>query len=165
LYFRGAERDECCEDTPLDGVFEFELGSEFRSISIIGGLGDLDGLECRLIAEGEREEGNEDNEVLRFAGALPLELQVAVVSVVPVVPLVVGRCMAALVAFVLRYIGTVEAMVIAVPSSGLRPCRERCSICDVIHFLPSLTFTGFKHQVKRDPCVRDCCCSLGGSMD
>jgi hypothetical protein len=73
-------------------------------------LGDLDGLECRLIAEGEREEGNEDSEVLRFAGALPLELQVAVVSVVPVVPLVVGRCMAALVAFVLRYIGTVEAM-------------------------------------------------------
>jgi hypothetical protein len=112
LYFRGAERDECCEDTPLDGVFEVELGSEFRSVSIMGGLGDLDGLECRLIAEGEREEGNEDSEVLRFAGALPLELQVDMVSVVPAVPLVVGRCIAALVAFVLRYIGTVEAMVV-----------------------------------------------------
>ena len=71
-----------------------------RSVSIIGGLGDLDGLECRDMADGEREEGNEEREVLRFAGTpmLPLEL---VVSVVPVVPLVVGRCMAALVAVAL----------------------------------------------------------------
>jgi len=159
LYFRGAERDECCEDTPLDGVFEFELGSEFRSVSIIGGLGDLDGLECRLIAEGEREEGNEDSEVLRFAGALPLELQVAVVSVVPVVPLVVGRCMAALVAFVLRYIGTVEAMVIRCPVLWTKALSGKVQDLrrDPLPFLP---FTGFKHQVKRDPCVRDCC-SLG----
>ncbi len=67
-------------------------------MSIIGGFGDLDGLECRDIADGEREEGNEEREVLRFAGALPLELQVAVVSVVPVVPLVVGRCIVALIA-------------------------------------------------------------------
>jgi hypothetical protein len=64
-------------------------------VSIMGGLGDLDGLECRDMADGEREEGNEERDVLRFAGtlALPLEL---VVSVVPVVPFVVGRCMAAL---------------------------------------------------------------------
>lgn len=72
---------------PLEGVFE--LGSEVRSVSIMGGLGDLDGLlECRDIADGDLEEGNEDRD-WRFAGALPFELQV---SVVPVVPLVVGRC-------------------------------------------------------------------------
>jgi hypothetical protein len=58
----------------------------------MGGLGDFDGLECRDIAEGDREEGNEEREVRRL-GALPLELPV--VSVVPVVPLVVGRCIIA----------------------------------------------------------------------
>lgn len=74
----------------LDGVFEFELGSEVRSVSIIGGFGDLDGLlECRDIAEGDLELGNEDRDVRGFGGALPLELQV---SDVPMVPLVVGRC-------------------------------------------------------------------------
>ena len=92
LYFRGAERDECCDDTPLDGVLEFELGLEVRSVSIMGGLGDLDGLECRDIADGDREEGKEEREVRRL-GALPLEL--VVVSVVPVVPRVVGRCIVA----------------------------------------------------------------------
>lgn len=91
LYFRGAERDECCDDTPLDGVLEFELGLEVRSVSIMGGLGDLEGLECRDIADGDREEGKEEREVRRL-GALPLEL---VVSVVPVVPRVVGRCIVA----------------------------------------------------------------------
>lgn len=45
LYLRGADNDECCDDTPLEGVFEFELGSDVRSVSIMGGLGDLDGLE------------------------------------------------------------------------------------------------------------------------
>jgi hypothetical protein len=96
LYFRGADRDECWEDIPLDGVFEFELGLEVRSVSIMGGLGDLDGLlECRDIAEGDLEEGKDDSDVRRFAGALPLELQV---SVVPVVPLVVGRCWRACIA-------------------------------------------------------------------
>ena len=60
-------------------------------MSIMGGLGDLDGLECRDIADGDREEGNEERDVRRLGvGALPLELPV--VSVVPVVPLVVGRC-------------------------------------------------------------------------
>jgi len=100
LYFRGTEREECCEDTPLDGVLEFELGLDVRSVSIIGGFGDLDGLEFRDMAEGDREDGNEEREVLRFGAALPLELQVAAVSVVPVVPLVAGRCcIAALVPF------------------------------------------------------------------
>jgi len=48
---------------PLEGVFEFELGSEMRSVSIMGGLGDLDGLlECLDIAEGDLEEGNEDRD-------------------------------------------------------------------------------------------------------
>ena len=58
----------------------------------MGGLGDLDGLECRDIADGDREEGKEEREVRRL-GALPLEL--VVVSVVPVVPRVVGRCIVA----------------------------------------------------------------------
>lgn len=64
-------------------------------MSIMGGLGDLDGLECRDIADGDREEGKEEREVRRL-GALPLELAVVVVvSAVPVVPLVVGRCIMA----------------------------------------------------------------------
>ncbi len=58
----------------------------------MGGLGDLDGLECRDIADGDREEGKEERDVRRL-GALPLEL--VVVSVVPVVPRVVGRCIVA----------------------------------------------------------------------
>jgi hypothetical protein len=37
---------------PLDGVFELELGSDVRSVSIIGGFGLLEGLEFRDIAEG-----------------------------------------------------------------------------------------------------------------
>lgn len=82
--------DECCEETPLEGVFEVELGSEVRSVSIMGGLGDLDGL--RDIALGDREEGNEDRDVLRApAPALPLESPRA--SVVLLVGM--GRCMAA----------------------------------------------------------------------
>ena len=62
-------------------------------MSIMGGFGDLDGLECRDIADGDREEGKDERDVRRLGvGALPLELPVVVVSVVPVVPLVVGRC-------------------------------------------------------------------------
>lgn len=94
---------------PLDGVFEFELGLDVRSVSIIGGLGDLDGLlECLDMAEGDLEEGKEEREVRRFGGPLPLELQVS--AVLPVVPRVVGRCwmacIACFVAFVLWYMGT-----------------------------------------------------------
>jgi hypothetical protein len=70
-------------------------------MSIMGGFGDLEGLECRDIAEGDREDGKEESEVRRLAAALPLELEVAAVSVVPIVPRVVGRCIAAFVAFVL----------------------------------------------------------------
>lgn len=96
LYLRGAERDECGEDTPLDRVFEApelgsEVGSEVRSISILViGFGDLEGRLCD-ISDVEREEGKDDREVLRFT-ALPLEI---VEAVVPVVSLVVGRCTAA----------------------------------------------------------------------
>lgn len=43
LIRRGADRDECCDDTPLEGVLDFELGSETRSGSRAGGNGDLDG--------------------------------------------------------------------------------------------------------------------------
>jgi hypothetical protein len=104
----GAERDECCELRPLDGVFEDELGSERRSVSIIGGFGERDGLECLDIVEGLREDGKEDKEALRLAAAaaVPLELDVAVVSVVAMAPLAVGRCcIAALVALIFLYIG------------------------------------------------------------
>lgn len=86
MYLRGADKEECCDDTPLEEVFEFELGSDVRSVSIMGGLGDLDGLECRDISEGDLEDGNEDKDVLRCA-TLPLELRVTVV-------VVGGRCMA-----------------------------------------------------------------------
>lgn len=93
LFFLGADKDECCDDTPLEGVFEFELGSDVRSVSIMGGFGLLDGLECLDMVEGDREEGNDESEVRRFTPMLPLELVVvATVSVVPDVPLVVGRC-------------------------------------------------------------------------
>jgi hypothetical protein len=71
----------------------------------MGGLGDREGLEFLDIAEGLREDGKEDRDALRLADALPLEIVVATVSVVAVVPLVVGLCcMAALVSFVARYI-------------------------------------------------------------
>lgn len=106
MYLRGADSDECWEDTPLEGVFEFELGSEVRSI--MGGLGDLEGLEFLDMSEGEREDGKEDREVRRLllANGLPFEvlekvlergaevlLAMAVeVSLAVVVPRVEGRC-------------------------------------------------------------------------
>lgn len=65
----------------------------------MGGLGDREGRECLDIAEGLREEGNEEREALRFAAVLPLEFMVVIVSVVPVAPRVTGLCIAALVAF------------------------------------------------------------------
>jgi hypothetical protein len=71
----------------------------------MGGWGDREGRECLDIAEGLREAGKEEREALRFAEALPLEAAVALVSVVPIVPLVVGRCsIFALVLFDVRYI-------------------------------------------------------------
>lgn len=82
-----------------------ELGLEVRSVSIIGGFGLLDGLEFRDIVDGDLEEGKEDKDVLRLlAMALPLELEAVAVAVsaVPMVPLVVGRCMATFVAFDLK---------------------------------------------------------------
>lgn len=112
LYLRGADSDECWEETPLEGVFEVELGSDVRSI--MGGLGDLDGLEFLDMAEGEREDGKEDREVRRLllANGLPFEVLERVlervlnrgsevilfvmatdeVSLVEVVPRVDGRC-------------------------------------------------------------------------
>jgi hypothetical protein len=110
LYFRGADKDECWEDIPLDVVFEVELGSDVRFVAIMGGLGDLEGLlECRDMVEGDLEEGKEEREVLRAAEAppLPFELHVPLLAwklveaaalsvlVIPAFPpLVVGRCIA-----------------------------------------------------------------------
>jgi hypothetical protein len=93
LYFRGAKSEECSEETPLDGVLELELGSDVRFVSIIGGLGLLEGLECLDISEADLDEGKEDRDVLVFAPPLPLEMDdvAGVISVVPLVPLVVGR--------------------------------------------------------------------------
>lgn len=96
MYLRGPDcKDECCDDTPLEGVFEFELGSEVRSVSIMGGFGDRDGLECLDMAEGDREDGKDDNDVRRFVGAVPLVFHVAAaVSVVEDdVARVDGSCM------------------------------------------------------------------------
>jgi hypothetical protein len=100
LYFLGAESEECWDDTPLVGVFELELGSDVRSVSIIGGLGLLEGREFRDIVEGDRAGGNEEREVRRFA-LFEMKLSLySTVSVVPAVPLVVERCMALRAAFV-----------------------------------------------------------------
>ena len=69
-----------------------ELGSDVRSVSFIGGLGDLDGLEWRDTALGDLDEGKEERDVRRGpAPLLPLE---SLGSVVPVVALVDGRCIA-----------------------------------------------------------------------
>jgi hypothetical protein len=128
LYFWGAERDECCDETPLEGVFEFELGLDPWSVSIIGGFGDRDGLECRDMAEGDLEDGNEDKEVLRFGATLPLELRVPAVSVVAVVPLVVGRCIAPMVTLFLVYMGgwaKEEAIFPCSKTSRKAPCLRR----------------------------------------
>ena len=69
LYRRGADNEECWDETPLEGALEFEfeleLGSEVRSTA--AGLGDLEGLLCFDMMEGLLEEGKEDNEVLRLA--------------------------------------------------------------------------------------------------
>jgi hypothetical protein len=57
LVLRGAESDECCEDRPVEGVFDCELGSEMRSISGPGGRGDLEGGgEACDICDSGREE-------------------------------------------------------------------------------------------------------------
>ena len=61
----------------------------------MGGLGDLDGLEFRDIADGDREEGKELREVLRLAGALLLPLELWEIEIASVV--VVERCIAGLV--------------------------------------------------------------------
>lgn len=110
LYFLGAERDECSDDTPLEGVFEFELGSDVRSVSIMGGFGLLDGLDRLDMVEGDREEGKDDSEVRRLTPMLPSELViVATVSVVPEAPLVEGRCCMFL-ALIADSIGTERGM-------------------------------------------------------
>ena len=91
MYFRGALSDECCDETPLLGVFEFELGSDVRSVSIMGGLGFglREGRECRDIADGEREDGKEESDVRRLTPAPALALPLD--DVVASVPRVVGR--------------------------------------------------------------------------
>lgn len=67
-----ADKDECCEDSPIEGVLDLELGSEERSTSKPGGNGDFEGRETCDICDTEREEGNEEREGLRL-GRLPLE--------------------------------------------------------------------------------------------
>jgi hypothetical protein len=105
LYLLGADSEECRDDTPLEGVFEFELGSEVRLVSIMGGFGLLEGLECLDMVEGDREEGKDEREVRRLAPMLPLELALfATVSVVPDVLLVVGRCCIFLIATFVSFV-------------------------------------------------------------
>jgi hypothetical protein len=65
LYRLGTDRDEWWEDTPLEGSFEFVLGSDLRSVSIGGGgLGLREGRRCDM-TDGDLEDGKEDRDVLR----------------------------------------------------------------------------------------------------
>lgn len=67
MYRLGADSDECCDETPVDGVFDFELGFEERSVSAIGGgWGDRDGRDVLDIDEGDREAGKLESEVRRL---------------------------------------------------------------------------------------------------
>lgn len=82
----------------------------------MGGFGDRDGREFLDIAEGDRDDGKEDKEALRLllpGNEVPFEVLEKVfesgaaveVSVVEIVPRVVGRCISAiflLVSFVVR---------------------------------------------------------------
>lgn len=52
---------------PLEGVLEVDPVSEVRLVSIMGGLGEREGLlECRDIDDGDLEEGKEEREVRRI---------------------------------------------------------------------------------------------------
>lgn len=62
---RAAERDECCEDGPMEEALDFMLGSEVRSVSAMGGCGDFDGREWKDICDGDRDGGNDESEVRR----------------------------------------------------------------------------------------------------
>lgn len=77
---REAERDECCEDGPSEGVFDLELGSEVRSVSTRGGWGDLDGRDECDICDGERDEGKDESDVRRPEkdGNAPLDWELLV---------------------------------------------------------------------------------------
>jgi hypothetical protein len=76
LYRLRADRDECPEETPDDGVLDLELGLEVRSVSVTGGCGDLDGRELWDICEGERdEEGNDDSDVRRVGNCCPFAFE------------------------------------------------------------------------------------------
>jgi len=59
---RGADKDECCDDGPSDGVLDLALGSEVRSVSATGGCGDLACRELRDMSEAERDEGKDRSE-------------------------------------------------------------------------------------------------------
>lgn len=48
--------DECWEAGSSDGVLDLELGSDVRSVSAMGGCGDLAGREACDESEGERAE-------------------------------------------------------------------------------------------------------------
>jgi hypothetical protein len=60
-----ADKDECCEDSPIEGVLDSELGSETLSASKFGGSGDREGRDPCDICDADREEGNEEREVRR----------------------------------------------------------------------------------------------------
>lgn len=76
------DKDECCDEipVPVEGVLDFELGSDMRSGSLtipppppaMGGMGDREGLEEERcdICDAEREGGGIDaSEVLRMCSA------------------------------------------------------------------------------------------------
>lgn len=58
----------------MEEALDLELGSEVRSVSAMGGCGDLDGREWKDICDGERDGGNEEREVRRWCGSETWEL-------------------------------------------------------------------------------------------
>lgn len=124
--------EECCDDTPLEGVLELELGSEVRSVSMAWGFGLLGGLEFDMV-DGGRDAGKDEREVLRGAPTLPCELGGgrggggAGSVVVDTLRLVVGCCRAILVALVLWYIGRLVSLLAILPSSSSSSYHARSS--------------------------------------
>lgn len=114
LYLRGADREECSDETLLDGVFELtlELGSERRWLVSRGGS-----VEGNTIFGGVAAGGKEERDVLRLMELL-CELEV---------PLVEGRAV--------RYIGgsgSADAIFTKILASGGRQVLESMDLISVL---------------------------------
>lgn len=155
--------EECCDDTPLEGVLELELGSEVRSVSMAWGFGLLGGLEFDMV-DGGRDAGKDEREVLRGAPTLPCELGGgrggggAGSVVVDTLRLVVGCCRAILVALVLWYIGRLVWLLAILPSSSSSSYHALVKhlflwICSkMAHYEQGEGFGAWEKKPERPPC-------------